>query len=492
MKGWTTAATRGKHCCIVCDSQGQPHISYYDHALGALRLATRSSGSWSLQTVDEEDNVGGYSSIAVDSSDALHISYYDYTLGTYSSQNLCYATNASGTWATHHFAYSGNDGRYTSITTDSAGHPHITYNGADNSGVLYITRNEAGSSWLTPSILDKEAYDEQIGDFLAVDFDAQGQPVIAASTGYHLRTFTYENDRFVKWILANGGNLGDFCTLHVDSAGLPHVCYKDNMNTDLIHAYQTEEGPWSFQTVAGDGKSLSTAMDTSGHLHWIYARDQYLYYNTNASGSWAPTYLEYIGWYEGGGTCVQLDSAQAVHAALIDYDGDLNYVTNQSGSWAWEVVLNIGEGSVSTNSSKKFTALGIDSTGVVHLIYYDKVNQTLNHASKATGTWSFEVLDGQEDPGQWLGLGIDAQDQLYVPYYAAQTGDLKLAFKSNYTGQWELRTLDQEGDVGQSLSTRMSPNGEIGIAYRDATNDAVKFALGSFRQAAQPVWHTYR
>jgi hypothetical protein len=73
------------------DSNKRVHISYLDFANGGdLEYATNVSGSWVIQTVDSDGDVGWYNSIAVDSNNKAHISYYDGT-----NFDLKYATNAS-------------------------------------------------------------------------------------------------------------------------------------------------------------------------------------------------------------------------------------------------------------------------------------------------------------------------------------------------------------------------------------------------------------
>ncbi|MDP6333950.1 MAG: putative Ig domain-containing protein, partial [Candidatus Poseidoniaceae archaeon] len=55
------------------------HISYFDGANDDLKYATDKSGSWATTTVDSTGDVGRFASIALDSNDAVHISYYDNT-----------------------------------------------------------------------------------------------------------------------------------------------------------------------------------------------------------------------------------------------------------------------------------------------------------------------------------------------------------------------------------------------------------------------------
>ena len=65
---------------LALDSSGNPHISYYDGNASSLKYASRSpSGTWTVQTVDNTGDVGGYSSLVLDALGRPVISYFDYS-----------------------------------------------------------------------------------------------------------------------------------------------------------------------------------------------------------------------------------------------------------------------------------------------------------------------------------------------------------------------------------------------------------------------------
>ncbi|KAF5426571.1 MAG: hypothetical protein C5S41_02440, partial [Candidatus Methanomarinus sp.] len=55
------------------------HISLSDITKGYFKYAKWTGSAWSNETVDSDGNVGGGSSIALDSNGHPHISYYDIT-----------------------------------------------------------------------------------------------------------------------------------------------------------------------------------------------------------------------------------------------------------------------------------------------------------------------------------------------------------------------------------------------------------------------------
>ena len=72
---------------LELDSNDYPHISYYDNGDDNLKYARWDGASWIIKTIDEEGNVGQFSSLALDDYDYPHIAYYDWTNG-----DLKYAT----------------------------------------------------------------------------------------------------------------------------------------------------------------------------------------------------------------------------------------------------------------------------------------------------------------------------------------------------------------------------------------------------------------
>ncbi|WP_144060459.1 hypothetical protein [Archaeoglobus sulfaticallidus] len=71
----------GRHPSLALDSNGNPHISYYDATNGDLKYAYKDANGWHIETVDSEGDVGKYTSLALDSNGYPHISYYDATNG---------------------------------------------------------------------------------------------------------------------------------------------------------------------------------------------------------------------------------------------------------------------------------------------------------------------------------------------------------------------------------------------------------------------------
>ena len=65
----------------------------------------------------------------------------------------------------------------------------------------------------------------------------------------------------------------------------------------------------------------------------------------------------------------------------------------------------------------RYTSIALDSSGHVHISYYDITNEDLKYATKASGSWVTETVDSDGDVGQYTSIALDSSGQAHISYY---------------------------------------------------------------------------
>jgi hypothetical protein len=262
---------------LALDSEGNPHIAYYDATVpdnGDLMYATKSNDVWTIETVDSPGDPGKHTSLALDSNGIPHISYYGDT-----NNDLKYANRLGGTWSYEVVESSppGEElGLHTSLALDDQDIPHIAYYDAMTDAMFtgrlkYV--NKAGGVWGTPTIVDDS---RDAGRNASLALDAQGEPYIAY---YYLYGVGFASkDAAGGWTyetVDTGGVTGRYTSLAVDSEGRPHISYQEGINLtyNLMYARKSE-GVWTLErldTTGNTGGHTSIALDAQDNPRISYA-----------------------------------------------------------------------------------------------------------------------------------------------------------------------------------------------------------------------------
>ncbi|MCA8962651.1 MAG: T9SS type A sorting domain-containing protein [Planctomycetes bacterium] len=132
-----------KYSSIALDESGEPNISYFDESAGALAIAWRDGGVWMSETIDAAVGpVGTWTSLAI--RDGIRsIGYRDETPG---AEALKLATGTVGSWTIETVDANGSPGLSTSLALNSFGRPRVAYvDGA--SGETRFASKTDGVSW---------------------------------------------------------------------------------------------------------------------------------------------------------------------------------------------------------------------------------------------------------------------------------------------------------------------------------------------------------
>ena len=176
---------------LTVDSSNQPRITYYDSREGALLYAARTEGVWDVQMLDDDGDVGRFSSLALDSLDNPRIVYLEVTGARRGATTgyVKFATrNSSGDgWNIERVARLDDvfidflgARKITSLVLDDNEMPVFTYSDQSVIKLAYFD----GTEWSTETITTSDGV--PFGELTSLAMDADG--------GLHL-TYTEVDER---------------------------------------------------------------------------------------------------------------------------------------------------------------------------------------------------------------------------------------------------------------------------------------------------------
>lgn len=127
---------------------GKEYIAYYDAAAGALKLASGTAGSYSVEVVDDSADVGAWPDLMIADDGTVHIAYQDVE-----NQDLKYAIGTPGSWTISTVddgEYRGADGALFM----NGSYPAVVYFDGRYNNVL-LAQN-AGDTWTSDTLAGDE------------------------------------------------------------------------------------------------------------------------------------------------------------------------------------------------------------------------------------------------------------------------------------------------------------------------------------------------
>jgi hypothetical protein len=183
-------------------------------------------------------------------------------------------------------------------------------------------------------------------------------------------------------------------------------------------------------------------------------------------------------------------SASTVHISYFSPTGldTLNHVTgtwdNISQGYQWSSPVEIAGG-----GSTRYSALTLDPDGRPHVVF--RQGGAIKHAwglwSAATNSWSWTpmtveiIQSGVKDAGG-VDLIAGTANSLHISFYDDNLGTLNYASASynsvNDSWAWQVESIDGSSslDVGEYSAITIDESGMVFIAYYDATNGNLKIA----------------
>jgi len=228
----TTLSNYNTGTSIVLDSSGIPHIAYYDSAVSDLKYAWKNGGQWSVETI-----VDGFASefpyhppsLAVNAADSPFIAY------TNSDGNIEIISKSDDSWSTQPVY---EDGRSPRLDIDDNSTMRIVF----QSGIDIWYGFNPGSGWLFERVETAAGY--QRGKELSLATDSAGRPHVSyqGRTSNHWSRIRYATRIAGVWQVDTLSTPARWTSIAVDESDIPHITSISGY--DMYYATK-EGGTWS-------------------------------------------------------------------------------------------------------------------------------------------------------------------------------------------------------------------------------------------------------
>jgi hypothetical protein len=166
-----------------------------------------------------------------------------------------------------------------------------------------------------------------------------------------------------------------------------------------------------------------------------------------------------------------------------DDDPDINpgaydWKAGQCESWSEWTFEKIAK----TGQVGQYSSMKPDSSGRLHVVYYDRSYKSVNYAANSSGSWKIETIDSLT--GAWIhpqgaSLTIDGGDGIHIaysPFAATSSNDYYLRYAAKKSGSWIISIIDSDKCASPSIAT--DGNGFVHISYFSKAHgyDAYKLA----------------
>lgn len=247
----------GYYTSLAFDSNDYPHISYYDLNNGDLRYASLEPGEggknlWRVELVDQNGDVGSYSSLVLTPENLPRISYRDAAEG-----KLKLASYDGTGWRTEILDQDGNNGMGSSLALDSNGYLYVSYIKAGTYDLRFLTYTPSGSAAETVTL----GLGESVFFSTSLALDSQGTPFISYYNSLlGDLMLAYRDPLIMQWISFpvddSEDDVGRYNSLIVDSYGSFHLCYQNDTKGELWYAkFDPNRNIWTRERVDAEGSS---------------------------------------------------------------------------------------------------------------------------------------------------------------------------------------------------------------------------------------------
>ena len=522
---WTSetidSSAEFKFTSIAVDSSNGIHIAYYDNDDYELEYAVYTT-SWSLETVNyTSDDVGSYPSIEVYNS-KVYITYSDednfalkLSVGTYGNwstgdlnasaagpidtliideelkiafinediNNLELITYNTTTEAVSTETISNGTGAYVDsfanavvrIDNDSSDVIHFIYLEEEAFGeAIYISWDESLLTWNEERI----STDIEVGDqFIDIAIMNDFPQIIFIDDGYNIIHSTNESGAFIEEAVFSYEYIANSLDTATDS-GKTYIAYSDS-NDNLLLAIG-ENGNFTVHTVddSSNDKTAFTMLVNDGTIHVAYRyyngfKYDIYYAKGNPTDGFVTEQLYDGTTYGNAGKYIDMafDSTGKIH--LIFYQSladELSYISGNYGSWSAASVIDDSVADIG-----EYASLAIDDSDTLHMVYHNDTNDDLMYATGTEGSFSTETVDSTDSVGGYADILIDGST-LHISYSSRTDGSIKYAYGTS--GAFNVESIN-DSNSGTYYTNIMKIGDEINIIFFDEHSDSIKLSSGN-------------
>jgi hypothetical protein len=228
---------------LVIDSQGHPHIAYYDYYRQEMRWAEFNGTSWADRLVKSNLNPG-YMAFSLGPSDRPNIAYTD-SDEDYTVKLLRYGCiNQICMWPINADTVDAASSSEINLAIDSTNRPHVAYNRSAD-GIVYAYRDD--TSWIHNAPISDTKYSSH-----SLTLSPADRPQIAYSRtngDLYVRVQNCFNN-ICSWHtlgpINNTVRDGFSIVLRSDSSSKPHV-FADKFSSTIngIEYFRQDDGGWT-------------------------------------------------------------------------------------------------------------------------------------------------------------------------------------------------------------------------------------------------------
>jgi hypothetical protein len=290
----------------------------------------------------------------------------------------------------------------------------------------------------------------------------------AGSTGYSLKYATNRSGAWIAQTIDGSGSVraGNAPFLALDPQDKVHIAYYDSTHGTLKYATNVS-GTWVASTVDTSYGPGSLAVDSTGAVHIAYFGPTGLTHATKESGSWVASTISAV---VSDNVSIAIGPGDKVHISyfvdvvMVDFQPvsvqDLKYATNASGAWATSTVDSVGFVGYDNH-------IAVDANGKAHISYYNNNIGSLSYATNASGAWAVIFPPCQSltlglcvAPGTDNSIAVDSKHAIHISA-ASRTS---VWYLTNSSGVWGKQVVDSQGDT-RFAAIAVDATGHVHIAY---------------------------